>query len=313
MRSPESIFTYGQCKMSETTFMQELRCKLGATRGETSVKQMMGTLRSINGGKPFNNLKFLSDDKAVLEVINSRSLLTRGSYFSTITNALATQGRTKKLINKYATTAKATWTEIQSRDVHEKTAKQEESMIPMEDIVKRRQELQEIVEALGEEPNHTERECITLWLLICLYTEIAPRRNQDYAYMIVVQELPEEQDMNANYLVLSTKEFVFNKYKTKNHYGQQVIDIPDELMSHIEMYLKYHPQRDRDSYELIPGINKTNGITRLLNKAFNKKIGATALRHIYLSDKYAKVVQERQEDAAAMAHSVNVQTGYIKL
>lgn len=235
-------------EMSETAFMQELWAKLGATRSESSVKQMMGTLRSINGGKPFSNLKFLSDDKAVMEVINSRSLLTRGSYFSTITNALATQGRTKKLINKYATTAKATWTEIQSRDVHEKTAKQEESMIPMEDIVKRREELMAAVEGFGEELTPMDREALTMWLLICLYTEVAPRRNQDYAYMMVVSELPEEQDMNANYLVLSTKEFVFNKYKTKNHYGQQVIDIPDVLMEHIKTYIKHHPQRNEDIY-----------------------------------------------------------------
>jgi len=300
--------------MSETAFMADLKTRLGATRGESSVKQMMGTLRSINGGKPFNNLKFLHDTKAVIEVINSRALLTRGSYFSTITNALATQGRTKKLISQYATSAKAVWNEIQTRDVHEKSAKQEENMVPMSDIVKRREELQEIVSQIGDEPTATERDYLRMWLLVCLYTLIQPRRNQDYAYMIVVKELGDFEDLNNNYLVLNDKQFVFNRYKTKSHYGRQVIDIPDELMTNIQTYLKYHPERDLpQEYELIPGINRTNGITRLLNKAFGKKIGATALRHIYLSDKYANVVQERQEDAAAMAHSVQVQTTYIKL
>ena len=298
--------------MTETTFMQELRTKLGTTRSDSSVKQMIGTLKSINGGKPFTNLKFLSDEKAVLEVINTRSLLTRGSYFSTITNALATQGRTKKLRDSYAAEAKKVWTEIQSRDVHEKSAKQEENMIPMTDIHKRREELQEAVSHIGDEPTAGEREQLMMWLLVCLYTHIQPRRNQDYAHMMVVTELDEE-DPECNYLVLSDKQFVFNKYKTKRIYGRQVIDIPEDLMKNIETYIRFHPHSKQEQYELLPGVNKVNGITRLLNKAFNKKIGATALRHIYLSDKYATVVQERQEDASAMAHSVQVQTTYIKL
>jgi hypothetical protein len=299
--------------MSDTAFMQELRTKLGATRGESSVKQMMGTLKSINGGKPFGNLRFLHDEKAVMEVINSRSLLTRGSYFSTITNALATQGRTKKLRDSYAAKARETWTAIQTRDVHEKTAKQEENMIPMKEIHKRREELEEIVGTIGDEPTATERDYLTMWLLVCLYTEIQPRRNQDYAHMMVVPEMSNCEDEDCNYLVMADKQFVFNKYKTKRIYGRQVIDIPEDLMKHIMVYLRHHPHADAGVYDLIPGINKINGITRMLNKAFGKKIGATALRHIYLSDKYATVVQERQEDAAAMAHSVQVQTTYIKI
>jgi hypothetical protein len=50
-----------------------------------------------------------------------------------------------------------------------------------------------------------------------------------------------------------------------------------------------------------------------LNKAFGKKIGASALRHIYLSDKYGDSVEEKKKDAAAMAHSLSEQNEYIKV
>jgi hypothetical protein len=117
---------------------------------------------------------------------------------------------------------------------------------------------------------------------------------------------------------------VFNKYKTSSHYGKQEVDIPDALMDAINVFLKRHPNMKRIGTKLNPEarllvkqdntpINETNGITRLLNKAFGKKIGATALRHIYLTDKYADEVKEKKKDAEAMAHSVFAQNEYIKV
>jgi hypothetical protein len=309
------ILLSGLCRQM-TDFMQSLAKKLGETRAETTVKQMMGTLKSLNNNEPFRNLTFLKDTKAVMEIINARALSTRGSYFSTITHALATQPRTKKICEQYSALAKETWSAIQSQDVHEKTRKQEENMVPMADIIKRRDEMFETIKGIGDTISPMEYEYVLQWLLICLYTKVPPRRNQDYAYMRVVDELPEEQQ-DCNYLVLSESQFVFNKYKTKKHYGTQTVDVPDELMDDIKRYLQYHPGSKQSGHELLVnhagvGVNKLNGVTRLLNRAFGKNIGATALRHIYLSDKYATVVQEKQTDAELMAHSVSVQNAYIK-
>jgi hypothetical protein len=58
--------------------------------------------------------------------------------------------------------------------------------------------------------------------------------------------------------------------------------------------------------------NRVNFITRALNKVFSKNIGATALRHIYLSDKYAETQKAKEADASAMAHDTTVQSQYIK-
>jgi hypothetical protein len=53
-------------------------------------------------------------------------------------------------------------------------------------------------------------------------------------------------------------------------------------------------------------------MTKIFNKIFNKKISSSALRHIFLSDKYGDVVKEMKEDADKMGHSVQQQKEYIK-
>jgi hypothetical protein len=55
-----------------------------------------------------------------------------------------------------------------------------------------------------------------------------------------------------------------------------------------------------------------NGITRILNKIFNKKIGSSMLRHIYLSDKYGQQKEDMKQDSIKMGHSINQQADYIK-
>lgn len=293
--------------------MSTLAAKLGVTRSETTVKQMMSTLKSLNGKQPFANLKFLSNIPEVMKTIESRALATRGSYMSTILQALGTQARTKKLRTDYEQRGKTIWNEIHSQDIHEKTKKQEENMIPMTDIIKRRDDMTEAIKGFGETITAKEHEFLLAWFLICLYTRIPPRRNQDYVYMEIVEELPEEES-EANYYVSSTNEFVFNKYKTKKHYGQQTLDVSDELVADIKQYMKWHPRGSGRMLVHHDGshIHAVNGITRILNRAFEKRIGATALRHIYLSDRYAAMFEEKQKVAEQMAHSVGVQSTYIK-
>jgi hypothetical protein len=232
-------------------------------------------------------------------------------------NTLATQPRVKKLKTRYEEMARETWTELMTRDVHEKTQKQQDAMIPMKEVHERREELAKQVNGFGTELTPGEYDTLLMWTLVCLYTEIQPRRNQDYTHMVVVEELPEELDPEANYLVLSDHQFVFNKYKTKKHYGQQVVDIPETLMEHLTHYMKYHPCGKQDSFHFLvtqsgAELNRINGITRYLNRAFGKNIAATALRHIYLSDKYAENIVERERDAAVMAHSMSTQNSYVK-
>ena len=53
-----------------------------------------------------------------------------------------------------------------------------------------------------------------------------------------------------------------------------------------------------------------NAITRILNKIFGKNVGATMLRHIYLSAKYD--VKEMNDDSDKMGHTSGMQHEYMK-
>lgn len=99
---------------------------------------------------------------------------------------------------------------------------------------------------------------------------------------------------DRNYLDLDKKQLIFNSYKTSKKYGQQVIDISknEPLLEAVEMYLTVHPTFSSRNTE-VPMLlyhdgstfNSVNSMTRLLNKIFGKKVGASMLRHSYLSSK----------------------------
>ena len=58
---------------------------------------------------------------------------------------------------------------------------------------------------------------------------------------------------------------------------------------------------------------QTNSITRILNKIFNAKVGASMLRKLYLTNKYGDTLDELKTDVAQMGTSVDVaKNNYIK-
>jgi hypothetical protein len=210
---------------------------------------------------------------------------------------------------------------VEDRKSHEKNDKQKENIIPMNDVNTIKNKLKEEIDELNKKKtlNEKEYEKYIQYLLLSLYTDIPPRRNQDYMYMVVVKKRPAVMDETKNYLIMNEKKFVFNKYKTSRTHGEQEIDIPDVLMSILTNYFKR--RSDMKKFIEVPLLlhydgtecNKVNYITRMLNKAIGKKIGATALRHIYLSDKYGDQMKEKENDAKMMSHSIATQEGvYIK-
>jgi len=60
-------------------------------------------------------------------------------------------------------------------------------------------------------------------------------------------------------------------------------------------------------------IEKSQDITRILNKIFGKNIGSSMLRNMYLSNKYSNVIDELKDDTASMGTSLEVALStYIK-
>ena len=141
---------------------------------------------------------------------------------------------------------------------------------------------------------------------------------------MVVKSYTPDLPITNNYLDYDNKEFVFCLYKTSKTDGIQKEKIPDELMEILNIYFKFHP--DIKNKKIKKGVEvpflvyyngkpfeKVNCITRILNKIFDKSVGSSMLRHIFLSNKYGDVIKEQKEDAAAMGHSVQMQKDYVKI
>lgn len=296
----------------------------GEERADITIKQYLARLVKLNKDKPFTNLKFLADKDAITDIIKDKADSTKINYYSAIIVALSTSKTYNKLCNEYRNIATPQREALKSKDVHEKTEKQKEVMITMEEVTTIKNKLKEEIEELNKKKTLTEQEYdkYLYYVLISLYTDIPPRRNMDYSHMVILKKRPSEMNNTTNYLLLDEKKFVFNTYKTKREYGTQEVDIVDTLMLTLIKYCKVRSDMKKfnNKSPQVPllvhydgkEVYHSNGITKLLNKAFGKNVACTALRHIYLSDKYADVTKEKMKDANDMAHSITTQNEYIK-
>ena len=130
-------------------------------------------------------------------------------------------------------------------------------------------------------------------------------------------------DDKYNYLDLKKSQFVFNNYKTQGKYNQVVVPIEEDLLKVIELYLNNHPEKSKlknKNYDVHflksfynEPIEKSQEITRILNKIFGKNIGSSMLRNMYLSNKYSNVIEELKDDVADMSTSLGTAlNNYIK-
>jgi integrase len=126
---------------------------------------------------------------------------------------------------------------------------------------------------------------------------------------------------NINYIDYTHKRFIFNTYKTAKFTGQTIEDIPNKLFECINMYIALHPilkgNTDNMNTRFLVAFNGrpltiSNDMTRILNDIFNKNIGVTMLRHVFITHKFGDLKREREDIANKMGHSTDMQDIYIK-
>ncbi len=148
-----------------------------------------------------------------------------------------------------------------------------------------------------------------------------PPRRCEYSDMDIIsareyKKLSEGIREHNNFLVVGgrsakKKFFSFGKYKNRNHMGLQKIEIKKNLNTVLNLWVKHNPTK----HLLLDSRGKQmsrNSLTKYLYKVFkdaNANISANMLRHIYLTEKYGheSKYKEKQDDANAMGHSVQVQ------
>jgi hypothetical protein len=258
-----------------------------------------GNIRRLNGGKLPTSPAFLKDTEKIEKKLEGYSPNTKKANYITIVSYLKDKKVPKKTKDFYLEKMNASnkdYREIQG----EKTARQEENWISWEEVMKCYNDT---------DPKTVEH------LATALYVLQPPRRNKDFSLMKVVPEYSETMDKAFNYMDAKNKKFIFNNYKTKGTYGSQEMDIPEPVLKVIEGHYKLK-KKFEPFFLLHTKTNdqlSENGLTRILNKVFGKKISVSMLRNIYLTEKFGGKKSELQEVATSMGTSPSmVNTVYTK-
>jgi len=197
----------------------------------------------------------------------------------------------------------------------EKTDKQEENWCSWDDVMKRYKEVEEDALPLFKKSSWTpaQMKAMQHYVVLSCYCLIPPRRIADYTNF-KVKDIDTKED---NYYDSEKKKLVFNHYKTAKTYGTQTVDCPPALQ---EVFDKWFPIASKYSEYLLfnsYGDAMTQPqLTKMINSIFgDKKISASMLRHIFISDEVLKDVpkmEDLQKIASEMGHSTGEQMLYKK-
>ena len=281
---------------------------------ESSRKLYQRNLEKLNDEKPVTSLGFLTDVSKIMQTISKYKPTTQRSFIISICTVL--KNNNEKLYQTYFEILSKMNSDLK---VHvEKTEKQKDNWMGEDEITNIYSKLKKSVPKKIK--SKEDYDAILNFMIMSLYVLQAPRRNIDYTLMKISSEM---SDKKYNYLDLNNKKFIFNNYKTQGTYLSTVVDVPDDLMRVILMYVKVHPESKKlknKKYNIHflstfygENIEKSASMTNILNKIFDKKIGSSMLRNMYLTNKYGSMMKEMKGDVKSMATSVDTaMNNYIK-
>lgn len=195
----------------------------------------------------------------------------------------------------------------------EKSDTQEENWVTQDEVKAMFNEMKRNATLIYKKSNITPSDLQVLqnFVILALFTLIPPRRSKDYTDFRIRGNIDKDKE---NYI--ERGKMVFNSYKTAKTYGRQEVAIPRELSTILNKWIKTNPT----NYLLFD--TNMNPLTSVkLNQRFNrifdgKKIAVNALRHSYLTDKYAdnmKMKNAMANDMEKMGSSLNMAETYVKL
>ena len=267
----------------------------------------------LNDNKPVEDIKFLSRPATIMKKLDDFKPTTQRTFIISIISLLSQIPKTKKIYDKYYEILLRVNDQIKSDS---ETNNKANNLINWDSVEEKQEELKQETENFKTKSSINQREYDILlqYVILSLYTLIPPRRNKDYLLMEIVDKYePSMYCGDLNYYSKDTNEFIFNNYKTAKTFKQQRQEIPFKLQEVLDIYLKFRPKETKCFliyYNKKP-LKQINAITRILNATVGDTVGASKLRHSYLTSKYGNVMDEMEKDAKAMSHSVQQQKDYI--
>lgn len=286
----------------------------GRGLSESSLKLYEANIKRLNNGQEIKNLNFLKDTENIIKQIREKKDTTARSYIIAICSLLKNDLKMQKQYDIYYKLLNEYNDKLKNNNT--KSDKQKEEWISQDEVKNIFNKLSEDVKPLFKKKNLSidEYDKLLSFVVLSLYVLQPPRRNLDYLKMKVILKLKGNENKDYNYFVLSDRKMIFNNYKTKGTYQSQEINVNNNLALILIDWIKKFKLTNEFLLQKYGSELDKNGITKILYKIFNKKIGSSLLRNIYLTDKYSNLNKEKMDDAKAMGNSVNViDSNYVKL
>lgn len=306
------------------TLVEKLKTK---NLTDSTILNYLRNLKKLNNDEEIKNFNFLSNCDEIISKMEKLSDNTKKAYLISICSVLkqfVDDKKIEKLYKCYFEHMKKKRDDLKKIPANKLSNTQSDNWVNYDDMVKKKNELAEIVKQFSKNKtiNETQYENLLSYMVLSLYIVERPRRNADYLLMNVVKKWNSNKDDKLNYLDIEDKQFIFNQFKTKKTEGQQILKYSDELNNIISTYLKFR-LKDKINNKLdVPFLVKYNGdplrkninsITLILNKIFNpKKVSSSMIRHSRNTEKLGPLLEKIKEDAQAMAHSPQMALDYIK-
>lgn len=281
---------------------------------ESSVKVYDSIIRNlykkINKDKEFNIDFFNTNYKQVIQFLKDKEPKNRKTIYSAL---VVISSKKPEVLKAYTDQMMSDSKEAELQTLkQEKTDKQKDNWITQDELKKKFEELELEAKPLIKKVI-TDKKKLTVdeyqkfqnYLIIALYYLNEPRRLLDYTEM----KVKNWDDKNDNYFDKS--KFIFNTYKTAKYTGKQEVKVDAKL----RYIIKIRKLLDDNEYLLIDTQKKKLTPVKLnqrLNKIFGKKVGASILRHSFVSNflKDVPALEKMTEIANNMGHNVLEQLKY---
>jgi len=218
---------------------------------------------------------------------------------------------TEKVIQRYSDALSLASKELNDiEDDQEMTDRQKEAYLPWPEILKIYEKLKQHAEPLWKiKPDYITGdifEILQYYVLLSCYVLIPPRRALDYA-VFKIRDYDTSHESKDNYMVevRGRPYFVFNTYKNAKRLGSQKFEIPLELKKIINKWKTLNLSDFLLMNSKKKPIHATR-INKMLGDIFKKNIGASLLRHSYLTHNFGNVDLNNLEQTAQQMGSSSI-------
>ena len=282
----------------------------------------------LHGTRAFDSLDWMRDTAAVITSLETHcsSYLTRRNYLNAVIVMLLKREGFEEALRIYQTQRDKyndQYTEIQQ--TKEPSAKQAANWVPLSEIKEMITEYDALVKTLKTQSELTSKDKMVYQDRFMLhFWTVYPMRNDLNHTQVITRRafnaLDQQDKDSKNYIVLGKVPLLsIGNYKTRKKYGVKTVELTDKGVQKVmSQWLAISPNPHYILVNLKDGspmssLHITQNLTRIFKKHFDKSVGSTLLRHIVLTEKFGKQLEDMETMADMMGHDLSTQQQvYIK-